>query len=262
MRIMTFNMRADNVLDVRDRWKKRADIVYSMIERYNCDIIGIQEVTNKMCEDLFKNLPNHHIVGTTRTKKLFAEGNNIVVPNKHKIISHNTFWLSKSPEKEGSTIWYSLFPRICTTAIVKIYHDVPVRIYNTHLDCLLPKARDYGLKIICEHIQSYYEKEKLPVILMGDFNAKPNSNLIQNLINGAYSSKKFVAVQDHNKTLYQQTTMSMFRGKKTGIHIDYIFVSEDFNIINTEIGDYHKGNKYPSDHYPIIADIDLNVEML
>lgn len=262
MRIMTFNMRADNVLDIRNRWKKRADIVYSMIEKYNCDIIGIQEATNKMLDDLSENLPNHRIVGTTRTKKVFAEGNNLIIPTKHKILSHSTFWLSKSPEKEGSTVWYSLFPRICTTAIVKIYHDIPVRIYNTHLDCLLPKARDYGLKIIGEHIQTYYEKEKLPVILMGDFNATPNSTIIQNVVNGIYSKKKFIAVQDHNKALYEQTTMSMFKGNKTGIHIDYIFVSEEFNIISTEIGDYHKDDKYPSDHYPIIAEVNLNVEML
>ena len=97
---------------------------------------------------------------------------------------------------------------------------------------------------------------------MGDFNATPNSTIIQNVVNGIYSKKKFIAVQDHNKALYEQTTMSMFKGNKTGIHIDYIFVSEEFNIISTEIGDYHKEDKYPSDHYPIIADVDLNVEML
>jgi len=92
---------------------------------------------------------------------------------------------------------------------------------------------------------------------MGDFNATPNSKLIKKFSEGAVSNKKFIAVQESESNIYNMSTMSKFKGSKKGRHIDYIFVSEDFDIINTEIVDYNESGKYPSDHYPILADLKI-----
>lgn len=257
MKIMTFNVRSDNVLDVKNRWNHRADIVYSLIKEYPCDILGMQEVSNAMHEDLCENIDQYEIIGLGRTKKLFSEKNSVLVANKHHIIEHETFWLSKTPKKQGSTIWYSLFPRICTTAMINLNNEIKIRIYNTHLDCLLPHAREYGLKKIGDFMQKHHAKEKIPCILMGDFNATPNSKVIQEFSSGRYMNKKFIAVQESDKTIYEKSTMSMFRGKQKGMHIDYIFVSEEFTINDVEILRYNQDGRYPSDHYPIVADIDI-----
>ena len=182
---------------------------------------------------------------------------NLFVKNKNKIIKHNTFWLSKSPDKVGSQLWYSLYPRICTTAVVELENGDKVRVYNTHLDCFLPQARDFGLKKLSQFIDKNRKEEKLPVIVMGDFNATPNSKLMKNFKDGTYTSKKLFAVQDVNEALYSKTTMSMFKGREKGVHIDYIFVSEEFEIENAEVIKYNKAGKYPSDHYPIVAKLKI-----
>lgn len=257
MKVMTFNVRADNILDIRNRWYKRADIVYELISTYECDIIGLQEITKKMYRDLSAHIDSYDIIGEGRSKHLFHEKNNILIDKKYKILDQETFWLSSTPSKSGSSIWYSLFPRICTTAVIEMDNQQKVRVYNTHLDCLLPYAREYGLKTIISVIEKYHEKEKLPCILMGDFNANPNSRVIKQFSGGIYTSKRFVAVQDTRKELYNETTMSMFKDRKQGMHIDYIFVSEEFKIKNVEIARFNKGGKYPSDHYPIVADLKL-----
>lgn len=93
---------------------------------------------------------------------------------------------------------------------------------------------------------------------MGDFNAGPESNLIKNLSNGIYGSKRLKAVQEYNKSLYMNSTMSMFKGKEKGVHIDYIFISEEFKVNNVEIIRYNENGKYPSDHYPLMADLEIH----
>ena len=257
MKIMSFNVRSDNILDVKNRWENRADIVYSLMRKHPCDIIGMQEITDRMYKDICNNVKDYHVVGLGRTRKLFNEKNSLLISKKHRILEHETFWLSNTPKKQGSSIWYSLFPRICTTAVIEFEDDFRVRIYNTHLDCLLPHAREYGLKKIGEFISRHHAKEKLPSVLMGDFNATPSSKVIQRFSRGVYSGKKFVAVQEVNKELYNKSTMSMFRGNQRGMHIDYIFVSEEFTINDVQIIRYNQNGKYPSDHYPIMADIHI-----
>lgn len=254
---MTFNLRADNVLDLRNRWNKRSEIVRRMLERPIYDVIGLQEVTPKMSIDLAQNISHYTLIGEGRTKRFFNEQNSLLINNSYRLIESETFWLSKTPQKTGSSIWYSLFPRICTTAVIQLANYQKIRIYNTHLDCILPHAREYGLKAIIKAIETHHDKEQLPCILMGDFNATPGSKLITQFSKGAYSHKRFIAVQDFNKDIYKETTMGMFRGKERGMHIDYIFVSEEFEIQDVQIYKYNELGRYPSDHYPIVADLKI-----
>lgn len=258
MKIMTFNLRADNPMDIHNRWKQREELVYEVLKEYDCDIIGFQEVTREMKKGLVNACADYEKIGEGRTRQFFMEENSLFVKKQHKIIKDKTFWLSKTPDKRSSTIWYSLFPRICTGAVCEMEDGKKVRVYNTHLDCLLPKAREYGLKVILNHIKAQQEEETLPCILMGDFNAKPNSKLIKKFKNGQYAGNRFIAVQEVNPDLYKKTTMSGFKGREEGRHIDYIFVTEEFKVKSMEIVKYHKNGRYPSDHYPIVAELELN----
>lgn len=257
MRVMTFNLRADNVLDIGNRWRERVDLVYDVINQYDCEIIGLQEVTKSMENQLEVYTKSYYKTGEGRTKRLFVEKNPLLIKKEFSVIKDNTFWLSKTPWKKNSTIWYSLFPRICTSAICEIEDGKRVRIYNTHLDCLLPHAREFGLRVILNHIRNEQDNEYLPCILMGDFNAKPDSKLIQRFKNGKYIGRRFIAVQEVNPELYKKTTMGSFKGREEGRHIDYIFVTEEFKVESMEIVKYSKDGKYPSDHYPIVAELKL-----
>ena len=52
MRVMTFNLRSDSIFDGKNRSNSRKEIVYDILDKYACDIIGLQEVTLKMHADL------------------------------------------------------------------------------------------------------------------------------------------------------------------------------------------------------------------
>ncbi|AOR23676.1 endonuclease/exonuclease/phosphatase family protein [Clostridium taeniosporum] len=257
MKVMTFNLRCDFFLDFNNRWDTRKKLVFDIINKYNCDLIGTQEATENMFKDIYNNIDTFNIIGNPRSKKLFSERNDILVSKRHKIDNYKTFWLRDDYEKAGRSRWYSMFPRICTTAVIELSNGKRIRICNSHLDCLFYHARLYELKKIAEFIKKEQEKEELPLIIMGDFNSKPNSKLIKEFANGDIFNKRLIAVQDRNKELYNKATMGHFKNKEKGAHIDYIFVSEEFEIVDVEIVKYSVNGKYPSDHYPLMAEIDI-----
>lgn len=257
MRIMTFNLRCDTPFDFSNRWDKRKSMVYQVMNASNCDVIGVQEVKDNMLIDLKENVKDYNIVGEPRSKRLSSERNNLLISKKHIIQEYKTFWLSETPDRVGSHIWYSYVPRICTTAVVNAEENEKIRICNSHLDNLLPSAREYGLKKLMEVIEKDQEKEELPIILMGDFNDTPDSKLIRDFKNGKLSKKRLTPVQDINKIMYKTATRDKFTRTQKGVHIDYIFVSEEIKVINAEIIKYNVDGKYPSDHYPLVADIKI-----
>jgi endonuclease/exonuclease/phosphatase family metal-dependent hydrolase len=82
-----------------------------------------------------------------------------------------------------------------------------------------------------------------PLIIAGDFNARPNDETIKPL------KDNFVDVQEASGV--EQGT---FRGSdgKLGPHIDYIFVTPEFGLTDFQIVD-----TYISDHVPLIAELSL-----
>ena len=257
MKVMTFNLRSDSVFDGKNRWSRRKEVVYEILNNYDRDIIGLQEVTLKMRQDLESRLTYYHMIGQPRTKKFFVEHNNLLVSKRHKILEEETFWLSNQPNKMGSSIWYSIFPRICTTAKIQLENGEVVRVYNTHLDCYLSPARQYGLKKILSYIEAQQKIEKLPIILMGDFNANPNHRMIKDFLQGQFNQQRFVAVQEYDRSMYNKATMSRFKDREKGMHLDYIFVSLEYEVKHTKIIKDHINGQFPSDHYPLFADVCL-----
>lgn len=257
MRVMTFNLRCDTPKDFNNRWDTRKMMVYQLMNKYKCDIIGTQEVKDNMLRDLEENVRGYNIVGEPRYKKISSERNNIFISSNYSIQEYKTFWLSKTPDKVGSKVWYSYLPRICTTAVVQIEDNKKIRICNSHLDNLFQKAREYGLKKLMEVIEKEQENEKLPIILMGDFNDTPDSNLIRDFRNGNYSKEKLMPVQDIKKDLYNEATRDKFIRTNNGVHIDYIFVSKEVEVVDAEIIKDNVNGKYPSDHYPLMAEIKI-----
>lgn len=256
MRVMTFNLKADSLFDIQDRWKKRCDVVYDVMRKYDCDIIGTQEVTMKMAKDLKEHMKSYHQIGISRTNYFFMERNTVFLKKEYRVLKNRTFWLSQEPDKKGSSMWHSLFPRICTMVISEI-KGRKICIYNTHLDCLSPWARHEGMRIILNDMYNYRQQEKMPCLLTGDFNVRADSKLMKEFKSAAYRLNGLRATQDIKPELYEKTTMGEFKGKEYGRHIDYIFATKEFDVKNVEIVKDHHNGQYPSDHYPILAELNL-----
>jgi endonuclease/exonuclease/phosphatase family metal-dependent hydrolase len=122
IRFMTFNIRFDTILDAAggNRWAARVESVMELLRRQRPDVVGFQEALKSQLVDLTAALPDHRGVGKPREVGDTAE----YVPlffdaRRFELEDHGDFWLSPTPEIEGSRGWDTDVPRHCTWARLK-----------------------------------------------------------------------------------------------------------------------------------------------
>lgn len=259
LRVATFNLKSSLLGLGSYSWNRRREILYQAFRELDADIAGVQELTPRMRADFEQELSEYNFIGRGRCGGLLNEHSDIAVKNDFKVLFGDTFWLSKQPNRSSSRLVSPLyplswiFPRICTIAEVTIgLHRV--RVFNTHLDVASEAARALQLKIICRRISLYQEKNPLPTLLMGDFNALPNSREISTLISSGFGYKN-VRLRNIGEIGANKGTLHFFRGGNARRKIDYIFASKDFKLLDSRIHRSSYNGCYPSDHYPLIASL-------
>ncbi len=237
-----------------------------LIKNSGASIIGVQEMLPQMKTDVENLLSDYSVFGTGRfsgTKPKNDEHSDIIVKNQDVEVEFiKTFWLSKHPERGGSRALFSFFPRICTVAEVYLKtQNRRIRVFNTHFDHISGFARTLGTMIILKYMNEFNRTDPLPTILMGDMNCKSKSKPIKTL---RYNLHTFSNI--HLKDVYEYfdpqsitNTYHSFKGKiKLGASpIDYIFVSDEFEVVESHIDTKDINGKYPSDHFPLVATLRL-----
>ena len=135
----------------------------------------------KQIDDLTTSLPEYNHIGIGRDGVGKGEASAIFYDkSRFKVTNEQTFWLSETPEKISKG-WDAAYIRICTYALFK---DKKTKrtfwVFNTHLDNSGELARKNGINLILAKMKEV-NKKNYPVILMGDFNAEPDSQLITDL---------------------------------------------------------------------------------
>ena len=166
--------------------------------------------------------------------------------------NENTFWLSETPEKISKG-WDAAYPRICTYGLMSVLNsDEKIWVFNTHLDHKGNEAQLNGIQLIEAEIKKVNTKN-YPVILMGDFNVTPESELISNLKINFNDAKELAGANAFG----QQGTFNGFKFQDSiKNRIDYIFISKKANINLKKYGvlSDSKDLKYPSDHFPVFVE--------
>lgn len=267
IKVMSFNMKRNYFSFGKNSWEKRAALVAQVIRQNSPDIMGTQELTTVSLSDMQRLLPEYSYVGQGRGGGMNGEFSAIFFRTERFTLLHDeTFWLSQTPDTP-SRGWLALFPRICTACrlATKDGSGTVLRVYNTHLDHISYLARINGLKLIVKHVLEHQNSDKpTPVVLMGDFNATPNSKTLRAWQNSLLGSEQWAPTNNSYNMLLQNSPAELgrsyhgFRGTVTGMPIDYIFTSKDISLRAVEIRRDNFSSRFPSDHYPVIAELDLN----
>lgn len=252
LNVMTFNMRYDNPEDGADNWRFRRERVAEVIKSNDIDIFGAQEMLYNQLNDLKGLLPEYGDVGVGREDGAEAGEFNPVFYKKERFtpLESGTFWLSETPEVAGSKGWDGACERIATWIVLRDRDGAELLFINTHLDHVGQQARDKGVNLLMERIESL--RGARPVILTGDFNSEPGSSVIAHVQkSGVLRDTKGVAAQ----TLGTSWSFSDFGHLPEAERelIDYIFVSGDVETARYEVLPDTLGGGYVSDHAPVMA---------
>lgn len=255
MKIATFNLKNDHWSALKTHWSRRKPAIQEFFSIENPDIVGTQELNHRRVLELLEMKPEYAMVGEGRQGGELGEYCAIFYKKeKFQCLSNGTFWLSNHPH-EKSRGWLAMFPRICTWAKFSMIGEVQqeVVILNTHLDHFSPYARSNGILQIRKFIQENFHQQA--TVLMGDFNAKPNSKALKlmdtinagtGLFNGSSYSVFYSTKSPNGKTYHG------FGGGVVGMPIDYIFTSKEILIDSVCVEQKKYCGMYPSDHFPIV----------
>jgi endonuclease/exonuclease/phosphatase family metal-dependent hydrolase len=258
-RIMTFNIKNSSFLDGRDSWKNRSSAVVSMICRESPDVIGLQEVTPQVMEELkLKLSPAYAGYGVGRDNGYDSGEHNPVFFNKEKLImsDRGTFWLA--PFAPQIPTYGLAGKRIVTWAKFQFRESgEELFLFNTHFDNKSEEARRESALLLLVQIQSI--AGGFPVILTGDLNAVPESEPYLILTSSSLDGTKLTDSRLSGAEPSHEVTYSGFDpgNREYGSTVDYVLVDESFvvqsyNILQDTINDL-----YLSDHRPVLVAVTL-----
>jgi endonuclease/exonuclease/phosphatase family metal-dependent hydrolase len=261
--VMTFNIRYGTANDGPDRWDNRKDQVCDVIERYHCDVVGLQEALRFQIDAIREALPVYDEIGVGRDDgKTKGEYSAILYrKDRLELIDSGTFWLSDTPEVVGSTSWGNSITRICTWG--RFLHKPSGKTFyhfNLHMDHQSQPSREKSAVLVAQRIAD--RKHPDPVVLTGDFNASEYNKAIRYLKGDLdLDGKTPVPLVDTFRVLHPEAmqvgTFNGFRGVHSGDKIDYIFVEPGTKVLEARIIHDNEDGHYPSDHFPVMARLSL-----
>jgi endonuclease/exonuclease/phosphatase family metal-dependent hydrolase len=117
---MSFNIRLDVKSDGENQWDKRKEKVASLMNYYEADFIGLQEVQHHQLQFLKEKMPSYNYIGVGRDDGKEAGEYSCIFYNKEKYLveQQSTFWLSQTPDAV-SMGWDAACNRVCTYGLFK-----------------------------------------------------------------------------------------------------------------------------------------------
>ncbi|WP_247232999.1 endonuclease/exonuclease/phosphatase family protein [Telluribacter sp. SYSU D00476] len=252
--IATYNLRYDTPNDGVNAWPHRKENVKALIRFHEFDIFGTQEVLRGQLEDVAE-LKEFAFLGKGRDDgKQGGEHSAIFYKkDRFKVLESGDFWLSETPDVPGKGWDATCCNRICSWAL---FQDLTTKkqfyFFNVHFDHQGVKARQESGKLMVKKIKEI--AKNTPTICTGDFNSTPETEQIQAMQTILRDTYKVSAQPPYGP----EGTFNAFKfDAPMDKRIDYIFVSNQFDVLKYGVLTDAKEQRYPSDHQPVVAKVVL-----
>jgi endonuclease/exonuclease/phosphatase family metal-dependent hydrolase len=250
--VMTYNLRFASATPP-NAWTQRRPLMRELIQQLAPDVMGTQEGVYPQLKDIASDLPEFDWIGLGREGGSRGEFM-AVFYRKARLepLAYDHFWLSDTPEVMGSTTWGNSNRRMVTW--VKFRDRMTGNeffVFNTHFDHQVQIAREKSAELIRKRIAAL--DTKLPVLLIGDFNAAAGSNKAYDILTAEkfLSDAWLVAPEKRGDGV---STFNNFKpAEMKGERIDWILTRGDVAVERAEISTFGRDGQYPSDHFPVVA---------
>jgi len=265
--VMTFNIRYGTAQDGENQWTARRDMLFDLVRAQNADIIGLQEALDAQIREIAAAAPGYAVVGVGRDDAL-AKGEYSAIlfkTDRLHVAASGTFWFSDTPEVPASKSWGNNITRICTWARFVDRDGRGFWHFNLHLDHQSQPSRERSTELLRRRIEARaFPRE--PVVVTGDFNVGEDNPALRTLVpaprSPGASAGTAAPFLDTFRVLHPDErvagTFTGFKfGQVNGDKIDYILVQPGTEVLSAEIVRTSRADRYPSDHFPVVARVRL-----
>ena len=259
--VMSFNIRYGTANDGENHWKNRREMLFDLLKEQNADLIGVQEALDAQLREIAVAVPVYATVGVGRddgaTRGEYAAI--LFRRDRFHVSDSGTFWFSDTPEVIASRSWGNTITRICTWARLVDRDGRALWHFNVHLDHISQPSRERSTQLLAERIAARRRTNE-PVIVTGDFNVGEANPAIHTLLRPP--DGKAAPFVDTFRVLHpDEKTVGTFSGFKfgeiNGDKIDYVLVQPGTEVLSAAILRTSRENRYPSDHFPVVARVRL-----
>ena len=245
LRVASFNIRTTRGRDGRNRWWFRRTACVTVLRGLAADVIGLQEVRPPALAYLRHSFRDATFLGDGRDRDGGGERAAIMVlDHDWTVESSETRWLSPTPAVRGSLGWDAGLPRVVTLARLR-RAGVRLGIANTHFDSRGRVARELSAELLAAWLA---EEPDRPWVIVGDLNAAPSSAPVRHLLAAGFADPM---PADAGGTEHG------FTGRLDRGRIDYVLTGGGVRAARTWIDHTRPGGRLPSDHWPVVADLEL-----
>ncbi len=245
LRVVSFNLRNARATDGWNSWPLRRRATAAVLRDLDPDVAGLQEAYGCQERYLLRTLRRYTSVSAGRSGDDRGERCPVLhKPVALRLVTSTTRWYGDEPDRAGTRLPGASFPRIATS--VELEHEPTGRrfgVLNTHLDEKVAANRVRS----AEQLLGWLRPE-LPWLVVGDLNARPDAAAIRCLLDGGLR----MAVPDG-----LGGTTHRWDGGTDGPRIDYVFVSDGWDVLDGGVDHSRPGGRLPSDHWPVFADVRL-----
>ena len=294
VRVASYNIRLSaGDKKTPNAWNERKEDMVALMRRLNIDAGGLQEVRPDQMAFLREKFPEFEFVGDHRGADRVSDEASPVFYRRSRfdVEKKGTFWLSETPDVPGVKGWGAACPRVCSYLVLRDKSTGRRFCFaNTHTDHISALAREKGMLLVVERMKEF--GAGAPIVFTGDHNCReteaPALAVSKMLKNALYESETTPkgSWRTFNGWLWRDSEVSAadamkmpvnvrnaragspdgdkgadgkHRWEQCGARIDYVYVSPGVRVLDYETVNAPRPGKklYPSDHYPIVATIEL-----
>ena len=254
--VMTYNLRYASSTPP-NAWPQRRPLMVELIAQLAPDVFGTQEGLYAQLQNLAADLPAYQWIGMGREGGSRGEFMAVFYRTARlEPLAFDHFWLSDTPTVIGSKTWGPTLPRMVTWVKFRDRQTKTEFIFvNTHFDHQVQEAREKSARLVRERVATF--DAKLPVLLVGDFNAAAGKNKAYAIL----TDDKFFTDTWTSARERVNEGIGTFNGFKAiqqgGPRIDWILSRGEVAAERIEIVTFSHDGQFPSDHCPVVAKLRL-----
>jgi endonuclease/exonuclease/phosphatase family metal-dependent hydrolase len=260
LRVSTYNIRFGTANDGPNHWDLRQDALIDSIKAFDPDVLGTQETLASQRDLLVAQMPDYVALAAGRDDGREAGEMTAVLykADRFDLLASGHFWLSESPETVASIGWDASMTRMATWLKLRDRRSPagrPILVINTHFDHVGKQARLESARLIRRRAAEL--GDGCSIVILGDFNCGEDEPPYRALVVGDESDDlKLIDAYRvaHPERGPNEGTFHGFKPETAGNRrIDWVVVSDDFQVVSAEIDRRLYRGRIPSDHFAVNA---------